>query len=376
MEFKGLDDWVAIFAGGKQTDSAGTEHDGDALIDSALASFDVAKHEPPVVVGHPKTDAPAFAWVEALREGVVDGVRVLYARFKQVVPEFAAAAEQGRYKKISAAFYPEDGSLRHVGFLGAAPPAVKGLPGLTWEESKASISFEQNQADLAATGGGGDRSAIIDGGKAPQRKEEKMTFKDFMEMFKFWKQVEQDPDVALPVAMQALQDKGVDKATFSEEDVKKAREEAAAEAKKQAAAEFAEAQKQKRIDARKAEVKAFCDDMVKAGKLTPALVKYGVPEMLDAFAAADDVIEFSAAGEKATLFDRFKGLFETELPKLVNFGEFATRDKDVGDTGDAAAKLDVLTKKKMTEDKDLDYRGAFAQVQQEHPELVAEYRPH
>ena len=34
--------------------------------------------------------------------------------------------EKGRFNKRSAAFYP-DGGLRHVGFLGASPPAVKGL---------------------------------------------------------------------------------------------------------------------------------------------------------------------------------------------------------------------------------------------------------
>ena len=35
------------------------------------------------------------------------------------------------YEKRSASFYP-DGRLRHVGFLGAAPPAVKGLAGIAF----------------------------------------------------------------------------------------------------------------------------------------------------------------------------------------------------------------------------------------------------
>ncbi|MCK4529320.1 hypothetical protein KAW18_18305, partial [candidate division WOR-3 bacterium] len=57
--FKGFDDWIEIFKGGKQIDSNGVEHDGDALIDKAIAVFNPGIHEPPAVAGHPKDNAPA-----------------------------------------------------------------------------------------------------------------------------------------------------------------------------------------------------------------------------------------------------------------------------------------------------------------------------
>lgn len=60
----------------------------------------------------------------------------LNAEPHQVDPEFAEMVNAGRFKKISASFYTPDAPnnpvpgvyyLRHVGFLGAQPPAVKGL---------------------------------------------------------------------------------------------------------------------------------------------------------------------------------------------------------------------------------------------------------
>jgi hypothetical protein len=63
--------------------------------------------------------------------------------------------------------------------------------------------------------------------------------------------------------------------------------------------------------------------------------------------------------------------FLAQQPKIVVFGEFAGSD-DV--SGDPAAKLEALTQKKLAADKNLSYSAAFAEVQQENPELTLEYR--
>lgn len=130
---KGLGGWVQIFKGGRQVDASGRPHNGDALIQQAVANFNAADHEPPAVIGHPKTDDPAYAWVSDLRSVVTNGATFLEAKFRDVAPSFEAMVKDGLYKKRSAAFYP-DGSLRHVGFLGAAPPAVKGLANVAFRE--------------------------------------------------------------------------------------------------------------------------------------------------------------------------------------------------------------------------------------------------
>ena len=77
-------------------------------------------HEAPIVVGHPKADAPTYGWVSGLK--AENGV--LMADFDQVDEGFADLVKAGRYKKVSASFYlptspnnPKPGvwTLRHVG---------------------------------------------------------------------------------------------------------------------------------------------------------------------------------------------------------------------------------------------------------------------
>ena len=54
------------------------------------------------MVGHPKVDAPAFGWVKSLefRDGA------LWAMVDGIDPALEAAMKAGKYKKVSAAFYP------------------------------------------------------------------------------------------------------------------------------------------------------------------------------------------------------------------------------------------------------------------------------
>ncbi len=104
--------------------------DGDLV---AIAdSYDPNTHEAPIVVGHPKTDSPAYGWVASLSTDAAG----LHAEVHQVNPQFAEQVRDGAYKKLSAALYtpehhnnPTPGAfyLKHVGFLGATPPVVKGL---------------------------------------------------------------------------------------------------------------------------------------------------------------------------------------------------------------------------------------------------------
>ncbi|WP_029896825.1 hypothetical protein [Desulfohalovibrio reitneri] len=114
---------VEVFRAGTHTDSAGRTKTWtvDDLREIARC-YDPTLAEAPVVVGHPKTDAPAYGWVAGLR---VEGDTLL-ADLSQVEPQFMDLLRQGRFKKRSIALY-DDMGLRHLGFLGATPPAVQGL---------------------------------------------------------------------------------------------------------------------------------------------------------------------------------------------------------------------------------------------------------
>lgn len=494
-DFKGFDDWIPIFRGGRQIDSNGMEHDGDALIDKAIAAFNPAINEPSVCIGHPADNAPAFGWVEALKKGADKIGNLLLAKFKQVEPAFADMVKRGLFKKRSAAFYP-DGSLRHVGFLGAMPPAVKGLADVAFRDNgQTPVTFEFSDdatrwgwqslgqlfrslrewmiekfdvdtADRVVSNwriedienfgkipegtepvrlnyAEGDREAakkdqearagkyniaVKEGGHVTKpgewesvpdeefldpvnyrypcpdadqtrsaasywgqeknkaqysteersiidkrlekfekkfnigeyKKEEKMKFNEFVQKLK--------------ELMAGVEPESSAAGTFSESDLKAAAEKAAEAAKKtereKVAAEFAEKERVARQDARKREISAWCESMVKAGKMTPAMVKFGVPEFIAAFAEKEDIIEFGEEKTKATLYDRFKCFWETEMPKLVHFGEIATRDKDAG--GKSGSKRETLISAFMERNKDASYKEAVLSVSRDNPELFRE----
>ncbi len=355
MNFKGFDDWIEIFEGGKQTDSSGREHDGDDLIDKAVASFDSGRHEPPLVVGHPVDNSPAFGWVEGVKTTVKNGKKMLLAKFKQVVPEFAALAEQGLYKKRSAAFYA-DGRLRHVGFLGGAAPAVKGLADIGFEDSEETV-FQFNALEGA------------------QRKEDvKMTFKEFMEVFKFWKQVEENPELEIGHRTSDIgpRTSAPAPAGFSEADLEQAKklaaEEAAKAERKKVEAEFAEKSLQAQRAQRGRDIDRWYDDNLKAGKVIPAWDKSGLREFMKAL-DGEEALTFAEGADQISRLEWFKG-FMAGLPKVVEFGEVATREKDI--TGKAGEKLSAIIQKKMNE-KQITYGAAFAEAQMENPDLAREY---
>ncbi len=97
-------------------------------------AYDPATAPAPIVVGHPDTDAPAYGWVESFDYD--SQAERLYANLHEIEPSFADLVKAGRYKKVSMSFFGPDQDHnpvrgawypKHVGFLGAAAPAVSGL---------------------------------------------------------------------------------------------------------------------------------------------------------------------------------------------------------------------------------------------------------
>lgn len=141
---------IEIFAKGRHRAMNGQ---GYVFTDTHLAEmvegFNPLTHPVPVVIGHPTHDAPAYAWVKDLR---VDGDKIK-AILRHVESAFAELVKAGRYKQISIKAYAPDAetnpnpgqyTLRHVGFLGAAAPAVKGLKPVEFAEDEgACIAFDE-----------------------------------------------------------------------------------------------------------------------------------------------------------------------------------------------------------------------------------------
>lgn len=314
---------VEIFSAGRHTTHAGGQVEiTSADLAESAAAYDPAASEAPVVIGHPAINGPAYAWVRSLR---ASGGK-LEAELDQVDPEFAEVVRAGRYKKISAAFYtptspdnPRPGKwyLRHVGFLGAAPPAIKGLRAVAFAASGDGVAtidsdIHPSPNPLPLTGGDqgeGDRKNTEQNTTAIEK--EKTVDPEALK-----KQKEEQERIAaeLKAAQEKLEQ---EKANFAE---------ALAKAKK-AADDFAE--REKTLAAResalaKREHTAFIKTLVAEGKALPAQEAFLVEFM--AALPAEGVVEFAEADGKEPvkkpLLDGFKSWL-TGLPKIVDFGERA-----------------------------------------------------
>ena len=140
-----MNKWFEIFKIGTHSDSAGVSHTyTEADLDTIAANYNPQHSEAPLVIGHPKTNEPAYGWVGELKRFGSS----LFAKAKSIVPEFEQAIQDGLFKKRSIALNP-DNTLRHIGFLGAVPPAVKGMQDLAFADDDKSETFEISEfADI------------------------------------------------------------------------------------------------------------------------------------------------------------------------------------------------------------------------------------
>ena len=139
--------WFEILKPGTFKDTAGREHTFDlSRLKEIERKFNEQTNEAPLVVGHPEVNAPAYGWAQKLKL-VGDRLKALP---HQIVPEFAEAVNRGMYKYVSVSLRPDD-SLRHIGFLGGMPPAVKGLAPVMFAEDPGAITidFANGELDLA-----------------------------------------------------------------------------------------------------------------------------------------------------------------------------------------------------------------------------------
>lgn len=116
-------------------------------LDRIVTGFDERERRVPLVFGHPKTSAPAYGWVESFRR-MGD---VLQARFKQVHEDVKTLVRNGHFKNISISLSADKASIRHIGLLGAAQPAISGLR---------EVSFSDESGELVLEFAGGENLAL------------------------------------------------------------------------------------------------------------------------------------------------------------------------------------------------------------------------
>lgn len=363
---------IEIFKAGKRYDANGvlTEITPEMLQQTA-ATYNPEYHEAPLVIGHPKSNNPAWGWVKALS---LDG-DVLKAEVDQLDAEFSEMVATGKFKKVSAAFYlpdspnnPHQGvlSLRHVGFLGAMPPAVKGLKQVVFSEEDDFVEFaDWGQASLFSRmrewiiG----RFGIEEADKALPHFEVEWLKEDAMRD-QIKKQVQAEGVAEPEPIFNEPEPEGETGMTPEEIEALKAENEKLKAEKAQAEAEKAEAD----LAAEKAGNAEFCEGLVKAGKLAP-VVKNQMVQALDALAEmkAGKEPEFN---EGEDVLSVFKSALNAS-PKIIEFSEVATADKAKSEEPDsveyaesddpARVELDRRVQAYMKEHK-VDYSTALTAV--------------
>lgn len=341
---------IEIFKTGTHTAMGGVTIEFNASdIEATARAYDPAKHEAPLVAGHPKHDKPAYGWVKALAfsEGV------LRAEPDQVDPAFSEMVSAGRFKKISASFYAPDSPnnpcpgvyyLRHVGFLGAQPPAVKGLRDASFSDAEEGVIEFSDYSDAENAGlWRRMREWII--GKFGLDEADKVIPNYSVGALEAEARQEAEPSQLAPAYAEhnpptpetntVTPEKA---AALEAENTQLKQHLAAADARDKAA-------KAEELHARNL---AFAEKLVAGGKLLPTQKDVAVT-MLDVLASQETPVEFGEGDNKQTLIGAFQSLLEA-LPKQVEFGEIVTpRDHDAATVSFAAPPGYIADAEKLEE---------------------------
>lgn len=397
-----MNTWLEIFKAGEYPGKVPVTVDDLRFM---AAAYDPAKSDAPLVLGHPDTDSPAHGWVERLR---VLG-DTLWAKARDVSPELTRLVKSRAFQHISMAVFPnwQDSGrpyLRHVGFLGAATPAVKGMQPVRWADAKFD-AFELPIAEALDRQDVGMRvldgvnmlmerlcSILCDEGVTDKRAAvlgQVDSLRGLIEAEQFTEgdNAKGDDMRELLEKLRALfaefEGKAPDSATvkvgapgavfptFTEAQVQ-AREVAAADkARKDAAAEQAKAaERAARVAAVKARVAEFVAAGTAAGTYLPAWNEAGLPAALEVALLSDGAVTFAEGAAPVNAGEAMLAALG-KTPKLVTFGEAAPAKTNVGTDG-AGEKLEALTVARMKESK-RPYNACFAEVQRENPELARQY---
>lgn len=302
---------------------------------ATVEAYDPAKHEAPIVIGHPKDNLPAYGWVKSL--SYADGGS-MEADPHQVNAEFAEMVNRGAFKKVSASFYtpgspqnPVPGVyyLRHVGFLGAQPPAVKGLRAPEFSENEEGVIEFADYDDVVNASLWRRLRDWLIGEKGLEVADNIIPDYQVNALETAAQQESNDTGGTPAPAFSETNPNEGDKMSAEDKVRLAALEKENAEMRAREAA-FAEVDKKRKADSRHAANASFAEGLVKEGKLLPGHKDMAVA-MLDFTEGQEQVVEFGEGDAKKPLAEGFRAFLQAQ-PKQV---EFAEMGHDKGGKGGA-----------------------------------------
>jgi HPt (histidine-containing phosphotransfer) domain-containing protein len=338
--------WIEIFRAGDYS-KAGKGVITAADLSRVVRNYDPTYHEAPETLGHRADDQPAYGWIDAL---TLDGDTLL-AREKEVDPKFDEARRAGKFKKRSAAFYCDDAGqvtgLRHLAWLGAGIPEIKGLQ---------DVAFNDHGSKFIEVDFGEDDTVAEPKTVAEQIKAY------FAEIFSGNAQPK----------------------TFSEDDARRIATEAATAAAAPLQAKVTALETELKDQTKKfaeretaiagGEVKqravAAIAKLKNAGKWIPAFDKQGLGPVFEELAKSSATVEFGEGVEKKTVSPlETLVLFLEGLPKIVPGGRLidgAPAGRGQTSSGDPLTNAARAREK----EKKISFSEALSEVAEEHPELT------
>lgn len=325
--------------------SGATVEFSESDLAASAAAYNPAVYRAPIVVGHPRLDAPAYGWVDGLH-AASDG---LYADASDVDVDFADMVKEGRFPNRSASFFPPTHPrnpvpgvyyLKHIGVLGAAPPAVRGLKPIEFcaDDACLTVDFAGGYDDQVNAGLWRRLREWFIGEKGLDIADNIIS--DYaVQALEAAARQEQAEEVEQPISQYAQGESMTpeEKARLDAAEAESARLKSDLVALQSRSAEFADREASlaaREAEARTAEVVEFAGGLVKAGKVLPR-DRAGLVAYLAAIPNGDD-IEFAEGDATVTRpAGEWLRAFLVALPVQVDFAEHGA---DQGDTQTAAAE--------------------------------------
>lgn len=333
-----------IFKSGKHVAASGDSFNfSESDLTATVLAYDPARHEAPLVIGHPKHDAPAAGWVQSL-QATAEG---LVATPSQVDPAFAELVSKGSFKKISASFYHPDSPsnpvpgvyyLRHVGFLGAQPPAVKGLRPIELADGEEGvIEFGDFGHETSASLWRRLRDFLI-GDRGLEVADQVIPDWQINSLAEAAREHEPRPSFSEPPPPE--------ESTVTPEEIAAMQAENAR--LKGQVKQHQEQTRKARLDGIHQNHVAFAEGLINEGRLlpkhAPALIA-----VLDFAESSDQPLEFGEGTERQPLATGLKAIFGDQ-PKQIDFAEKASKERH----GGGSVKADLEFSEKNTDPDRLD----------------------
>ena len=317
-----------VFRVGNHKDSKGREIIVTKdMLDTIAGSYDKDKLPAPIVVGHPKSNDPAYGWIKNFS---VTGDRLL-AHPEEVDPEFEKLVQDGRFKSRSISLYglnntsnPVPGILypRHIGFLGAQPPAVSGLKPVEFAGPDDGYEFTSAAHEAFFENYMQENPGSVFG-----------VFKEFVETITATlKPGSTGPQFSKHEKEEPMTKKHTD---ISDNDF--ARREADLQEREEALAKRTREFSEQEIKRRAVQNQEFIDQLEKDGKVPPGQKAGLLAFMTSLEMDENSAFEFSQGENtvKMTPRDWFREMIGGATP-VINFTEISAADADDGDPGEDA----------------------------------------